>query len=135
MPHLVIEYSANLAPDFAAPALMERLAGAAVKTGIFPLAGVRVRLHKVADYRIADGHPDNAFLHLNLRIGHGRDLATRRQAGEAIFAALTDFFAAVEARRPLALSMEISEIDPDLNFKKGNLREHMAARKPETVKA
>jgi len=30
--------------------------------------------------------------------------------------------------RPVALSFEISEIHPDLNFKTGNIREYMKAR-------
>ncbi len=135
MPHLIVEYSANLASDLDRAGLMKRLAEAAVATGAFPLAGVRVRCHCLEEYRIADGHPDNAFLHLHVRIGHGRDLATRRQAGEAIFAALCDFLAPLYANRPLALSMEISEIDPDLNFKQGNLRDHMKTRGAETIKA
>ena len=130
MPHLVIEYSANLATDIDRQALMARLAEAAVATGVFPLAGVRVRCHPVEEYRVADGHPDNAFLHLMVRIGHGRDLATRRGAGEAIFAALEEFLAPVFARRPFALSMEMDEIHPDLNFKTGNLRDYLVARDP-----
>lgn len=133
MPHLIVEYSANLAPDIDRSALMKHLADAAVATGVFPLAGVRVRFHPVADYRIADGHPDNAFLHLMLRMGHGRDLDTRKRAGQAIFEALCAFFAKAYQRRPLALSMEIVEIDRDLNFKQGNLRDYMKARSAEAA--
>lgn len=128
MPHLIVEYSTNLAGNFHRPALAKRLADAAVATGAFPLAGIRVRFHPVEDYRIADGHPDNAFLHLMVRMDHGRDRDARKAAGQAIFDALCGFFADVEKRRPLALSMEMAEIDPDLNFKRGNLREYIKAR-------
>ncbi len=135
MPHLIIEYSANLSHDADMPALMRRLADAAVSTGVFPLAGIRVRCYRIEEYFVADGHPQNAFLHLMVRIGHGRDLATRRNAGEAIFSALCDFFASVMAKRPLALSLEIDEIHSDLNFKHGNLREHLAAHRGDGVRA
>jgi 5-carboxymethyl-2-hydroxymuconate isomerase len=128
MPHLIVEYSTNLAGNFNRPALAKHLADAAVATGVFALAGVRVRFHPVDEFRVADGHPDNAFLHLMLRMGHGRDLETRKRSGQAIFDALCSFFAEVEKRRPLALSMEMVEIDPDLNFKHGNLRDYMKAR-------
>lgn len=128
MPHLIVEYSSNLERDMDVASLMKVLADTAVGTGVFPLGGVRVRCHPSTNYRIADGHPDNAFVHLMLRIGHGRDLEKRKRAGQAIFDALTDALAPVMARRPLALSTEIVEINPDTTWKKGNLRDHMRAR-------
>lgn len=128
MPHLLIEYSANLAPALDVPQLMARLADAAVATGVFPLAGIRVRCHPVEQYRIADGHPDNGFVHVMVRIGHGRSVEVRRKAGEALFAALTDALGPLYERGPLALSMEIEEIHPDLNFKQGNLRDYLKRR-------
>lgn len=128
MPHLILEYSSNLERDIDITSLMKVLADTAVGTGVFPLGGVRVRCHPSTHYRIADGDPDNAFLHLMLRIGHGRELEKRKRAGQAIFDALTDALAPVMARRPLALSAEIVEINPDTTWKKGNLRDHMRAR-------
>ena len=135
MPHFVIEYSANLDAELDPALLMARLSDAAVATGIFPLAGIRLRCHRAADYRVADGHPDNAFLHVMVRIGHGRDLETRERAGQIIFAALCEHMAPIQARRPLALSMEIVELHPDLNFKTGNIREHMKRRETPPVAA
>jgi 5-carboxymethyl-2-hydroxymuconate isomerase len=128
MPHLIVEYSANFAADVDPPKLAKHLADAAVETGVFPVAGVRVRFHPVEDYRIADGHPDNAFLHLMIRMGHGRDLDTRKRAGEAIFKALCGYFDAAFGRRPMGLSMEMVEIHPDLNFKQNNMRDYIKAR-------
>ncbi len=128
MPHLIMEFSGNLERDLDIEPLMKVLADTAVATGVFPLGGVRVRCHPSSSYRVADGHPDNAFLHLTLRIGHGRELERRKRAGQAIFDALTDALAPVMARRPLALSAEIVEIDPETTWKKGNLRDHMRAR-------
>ena len=128
MPHLILEYSSNLESNVDIPALMTLLADTAVGTGVFPVGGVRVRCHPSTNYRIADGHPDNMFLHLTLRIGHGRDLEKRQRAGQAVFDALVDGLASVMARKPLALSQEIVEIDPDTTWKKGNLRDHMRAR-------
>lgn len=128
MPHLIVEYSANLAADVDPQRLARHLADAAVATGVFPVAGVRVRFHPVEDYRVADGHTDNAFLHLMIRMGHGRDLDTRKRAGEAIFAALRGYFADAYARRPMGISMEMVEIHPDLNFKDNNMRDYIKAR-------
>jgi len=130
MPHLIVEYSENLASDLDARAMMKQIADAAISTGVFPVAGLRGRCFPAKDYWVADGHPDNAFLHLTVKVGHGRDIETRRRAGETIFKALCDFFADISARRPLALSMEMIEFHPELIFRHGNMSDHMAARRP-----
>ncbi|KAG1086980.1 hypothetical protein G6F40_013822 [Rhizopus arrhizus] len=71
MPHIWIEYSGNL--DLDTRTLMRTVQDAAVGDGtLFPLAGARTRALRVDDCLIVDGHPDNAFVHVVLRIGHGR---------------------------------------------------------------
>lgn len=129
MPHFLVEYSTNIEDELNVPRLFDTLCEAAVETGVFELAGIRCRALPREAYRVADGHPDNAFLHVHLRIGAGRSVETRRAAGEQIFAALNDYLTAIFAERPLMLSFEISEIHPELNFKKSNIRDHMSARK------
>ena len=128
MPHIIVEHSANLADHLAVDGLLSGLHAAALETGIFPLGGLRSRAAERTLYRIADGDPDNAFVHVVLRIGHGRDLATKKRAGQHIFAALTRYLDPVFAKIPLAISMEIQEIDPDLNFKHNNLHDHVRRR-------
>ena len=128
MPHFLVEYSDNLEEALELPALFEMLHDVATKGGVFPLAGLRSRGLPRASYRLADGHPDNGFVHVNLRVGAGRDVATLRREGETIFAALSEYVEALFNDRPLALSFEISEIHPDLNFKKGNIRDYLKSR-------
>jgi 5-carboxymethyl-2-hydroxymuconate isomerase len=133
MPHFIIEYSANVEERLDLDALIVTVHDAAIATGIFPLKGLRTRAVRRDRYRIADGHPDNAFIHLVARIGHGRPLAVRREAGEKIFAAVSEWLAPVHAATPLALSFEMSEIDPDLNFKLNNLPDWLARRGADTA--
>jgi 5-carboxymethyl-2-hydroxymuconate isomerase len=128
MPHFLVEYSSNIEEALDLPALFEKLHTVAQKGGVFPLAGMRSRGLPRDQFRLADGHPDNGFIHVNLRVGAGRDVETLRREGEAIFAVLTDHVDTLFKERPLALSFEISEIHPDLNFKKGNIREYLKAR-------
>ncbi|HEX7062700.1 MAG TPA: 5-carboxymethyl-2-hydroxymuconate Delta-isomerase [Woeseiaceae bacterium] len=128
MPHQIVEYSANLEGVVDVDALIERLHAAALATGIFPLAGLRTRAARRDHYRIADGHPDNAFVHVLLRIGYGRALAERTRAADEISRALFGFLEEVSAARPLALSLEIQDIDPHTNRKQNNLRAHLAVR-------
>ena len=131
MPHLTIEHSSNLEKRVDLLALVTRLHEAALATGIFPEKGLRTRLAPRTGYRIADGHPDNAFIHLVIRIGHGRDLETRKRAGDAIFSVLCDALAGDQAEHPLAISCELQEIDPELTWKKNNLPDWIQSRSVE----
>jgi len=101
---------------------------AALATGIFPIGGMRTRAYESEAYLIADGHPDNAFVHLSVRVGHGRDLAVRRKACEQIFRAACGQLAELFERIPLGISVEMQELDPELSFKKNNLHEYVKRR-------
>lgn len=129
MPHIIIEYSANLRDRMDLAGLIERMHETAIGTGVFPPGGTRTRAAERRDYKIADGHPDNAFVHVMLRIGHGRDLATRQAAGEAMFETLRSQLAGLAASSPLALSLEIVEIDPVLTYKQNNIHEYVERRR------
>jgi 5-carboxymethyl-2-hydroxymuconate isomerase len=123
MPHLNIEYSANLGEALDIQALVDRIHETALETGIFPLGGVRTRAEARTHYRIANGNPDAGYIHMIVRIGSGRDAETRRSAGEKIFGALCDFTDEVYRSRPLALSFELHEIPPDMAWRKNNLHD------------
>ena len=123
MPHLNIEYSANLANQIDIQGLVDRIHATALETGIFPLGGVRTRAECRTHYRIADGNPRAGYIHMIVRIGTGRDHETRRSAGEKIFQALCDFTSELYESEPLALSFELHEIPPDMAWRKNNLHE------------
>ena len=123
MPHLNIEYSANLEDALDVQALVDRIHETALETGIFPLGGVRTRAEARNHYRIANGDPRAGYIHMMVRIGSGRDIETRRAAGDKIFSALCDFTDELYRSRPLALSFELHEIPPDMAWRKNNLHE------------
>jgi 5-carboxymethyl-2-hydroxymuconate isomerase len=123
MPHLNIEYSANLGEALDIQALVDRIHETALETGIFPLGGVRTRAEARTHYRIANGNPDAGYIHMIVRIGSGRDIDTRKAAGEKIFGALCDFTDELFQSRPLALSFELHEIPPDMAWRKNNLHD------------
>lgn len=128
MPHIVIEYSSNLRDRLGLDALIERLHATAIGTGVFPPGGTRTRAVERTHYRIADGHPDNGFVHVTVRIGHGRDLETRRRAAQTVFDALCEHLEPLYERSPLGISFELQESDPVLSFKKNNLHDYVTAR-------
>jgi 5-carboxymethyl-2-hydroxymuconate isomerase len=127
MPHFTIEYSANLDARVDMGKVVEVVRKAAVETGIFPLGGIRVRAVKCEHYAIADGNPHLGFLDMVLRLGEGRDLATRRQAGEHIFKALSAFLDPVFAETKFALSFDMQINDKETSWKRNNIHDALKA--------
>lgn len=128
MPHLIVEYSANIEDQIALDELLDKLHAAALTTGVFPLGGLRVRAHRTTAFRIADKDPANGFVHVTALIGHGRPLDVQQRAGETLFATLTAHLEALYARSPLAISLNVQEFHPVLNFKQNNLHDYVRRR-------
>jgi 5-carboxymethyl-2-hydroxymuconate isomerase len=128
MPHIIIEYSANLAEDIDVPGLVSAVHQAALETGIFPIGGLRTRAARRNIYAIADGHPDNAFVHVQVRIGAGRTPEIRQSAADQIFAAVKANTVKTFAIRPLGLTLELVEIDPVGSLKHNGLHAAVLAR-------
>jgi 5-carboxymethyl-2-hydroxymuconate isomerase len=127
MPHFTIEYSANLDQHVDMGAVVEVVRKAAVETGIFPLGGIRVRAIRCELYAIADGKPHLGFLDMVLRLGEGRDLATRKKAGEHIFRTLSAHLDPVFAESKFALSFDMQVNDKETSWKRNNIHEQLAA--------
>ena len=128
MPHIFIEHSANLSARIDLGELTRTVHNAALATGVFPKGGIRTRRVPREGYLIADGHRDNAFVHLVLRIGSGRDLDTRKRAANEVFEALCEFLELDMASHPLGVSLEIQEIVPETSHKKSNLHDYVKSR-------
>ena len=127
MPHFTIEYSANIDGLADMGAVVEVVRKAAVETGIFPLGGIRVRAVKCEHYAIADGRPSFGFLDMVLRLGEGRDLATRKKAGEHIFKVLSAYLDPVFAESKFALSFDMQINDKETSWKRNNIHEALQA--------
>lgn len=127
MPHFTIEYSANLDDRLDIGAVCEVVRNAAVETGIFPLGGIRVRAIRCEHYAIADARQDYGFLDMVLRIGEGRDLKTRQNAGEQIFQALSKHLDPVFAAGRFALSFDMQINDKDTSWKRNNIHDALKA--------
>jgi len=123
MPHFTIEYSANLDKRVDMANVVELVRKAAVETGIFPLGGIRVRAVRCEHFAIADGSAHFGFLDMVLRLGEGRDLATRREAGEHIFKALSAYLDPVFAGGKFALSFDMQINDKETSWKRNNIHE------------
>jgi 5-carboxymethyl-2-hydroxymuconate isomerase len=126
MPHLLIEYSANIRAQAQIPKLCKQLADCLIAQqeqgqSVFPIGGIRVRALAMEDYCIADGRPDAAFVHATLTIGAGRSLEVIQATGDALFQQITAHFADLEKTMGLALSLQIAQFSESGNWKQNNL--------------
>lgn len=128
MPHQIIEYSANLDSEFRIDDLVRAMHDTAVSLESLPTGGIRTRAARRDHFLVADGHADNAFINVTLRIAKGRTAEQKKAVGEALFETLQQFVGALYQRRALALSLEIQEIDPETRWKQGNIRDYMSRR-------
>ena len=121
MPHIVVEYSANIENQIDVLKLVEEVHQTALQTGEFEVAAVRTRASRREYYAIADQHRDNAFVAIWVRIAPGRSSERRKRIGQEIFDAACKFLEQVYEKTPIAISLEVQEIDPAAAFRKLNL--------------
>lgn len=128
MPHLIVEYSANLEDEVDIAHVVRELHKTALTCPTFKKAAVRTRAERRDIYEIADSDSENCFIAVGVRILAGRSDEVKSTIGEMLFKTLTDVMSDVYERRPIGISLDISDIDPTYNYKKNNLHEIMAKK-------
>jgi 5-carboxymethyl-2-hydroxymuconate isomerase len=125
MPHFHIDYSPNLEERMDITAFCTMLRDAAMETGVFPLAGLRIRAIPATYVVMADGHPDHAYLDLSIRLRAGRSDQAKADAMHHIFEAAKTFCAPILETSSFMLSMEMRDIDPALSPKVSSIRKYL----------
>ena len=131
MPHLTIEYTANLEATADMGTLCKTLAATLVAlrhddgSALFPVAGTRVMAWPAPHFAVADGQPDRAFIYMNLRIKQGRSDAIKKKAGDALLAAALAHLKPVFAQHAVGLTLEVDEGAHIYEGKQNNLANYM----------
>jgi 5-carboxymethyl-2-hydroxymuconate isomerase len=134
MPHVTIQYTANLDPDanmgVLCAALAEVICAQRDESGkrVYPVGGTRVMAYPAAAFAVADGAPDRAFVYLNVRIAQGRTAAQVAATGEALMATVRSHFATLFASRALGITLQIDEGEPLFDAKHSNLHPLFAGK-------
>jgi 5-carboxymethyl-2-hydroxymuconate isomerase len=68
-------------------------------------------------FRVEDGSPDRAFVHLTVSVLAGREARVLRQTGDALLAVLRESFPRARAERRCDFTVELREMRPELYFK------------------
>jgi len=117
MPHVTIEYSANLDATADIDGLCRAIHQAMLGSGLFEIGAIRVRALRADHYAVTDLDPRNGFVDIAVRIGVGRSDADKKAVGDAVNEAAKDVLGPVLAEPHFALSVEVREIDAALSWK------------------
>ena len=126
MPHLILEYSGNVAAVADIGGLVDAIHTAALATGVAAPDALRTRAACRDQYAIGDRHPDNMFIALTARLAAGRSDDDKATLLRALMDALTDFLG--DATATMMLSVEYQEIDPEWRINENHLRTVIAER-------
>ena len=119
MPHLTLEYSDNIEVDV--QPLLARLHEEVVATGAINLKGIKSRAIKHTQYRIADGDPDYAFVHVGLLIREGRPLEIQKEATQRVMKVLKETFGHLFEKRKLSLTVDLKEMRDGIALTEHNI--------------
>lgn len=121
MAHLIFECTDNLEAEGDIPGLLKKANRALLDQEVFPPGGIRSRAIMLRHYCVAEGGHDDAFVHASIKIGAGRSSESVQGTANAVFEVMKAHFAALYARRSLALSLEISEFSEAGTLKHNNI--------------
>lgn len=127
VPHVTMEYSANLEKRADIAGLCRLAKAAMMETGLFELGAVRVRAIRCDHHAIADELPENAFLAVLVRIGAGRSAEDKKRAGATLSAALAEALKPLFATPHFALSVDLVENDPAFSWKTNAIHARLRA--------
>ena len=108
MPHLTLEYTDNIEVEI--QPLLARLHEEVVATGAINLKGIKSRAIQHSQYRIADGNPDYAFVHVGLLIREGRSIEIQKEATRRVMEVLKDTFGYRFEKGYVSLSVDLKEM-------------------------
>ena len=110
MPHIVLEYSADLEPVPDLRLLFEEVHRALERIADAPIGNSKSRARGVDSF-IADGSPSHAMVHLDIRLMEGRSDETKADLSRACLDILTGAFARAADGRTLQTTVAIEDLD------------------------
>ena len=106
MPHIVVEYSANLEDHIDVGELLTSIHAAAASHALVPLAGLRTRAMKREQYVVANGDARNLFVAVIARLNGDRGQESLLEIRDLLMAVCSDSLSQIREEQPLALSVE-----------------------------
>lgn len=121
MPHIIVEYSANLENSIDVRQMVDDLHQTVADSGVAEIAAIRTRAERRDTFRVADGDPKNAFVHVTMRLRIGRSEEVRSRLAEALLAATDRNLQRAYMTHAIAITVEMEEID-SITARKNTIR-------------
>lgn len=106
MPHIFIDYSADMFPEEQQNVLMDAVFQAVVDTGIFEAENIKIRLLPVNRYKI--GRQEHGYIHCQCRIHSGRTSLQKKQLTRALVSSVSAL-----ATGCMVITAEVIDMDSD----------------------
>ncbi|MFO8175609.1 MAG: hypothetical protein R6T96_15080 [Longimicrobiales bacterium] len=124
MPHLTLEYTANLAHSAPSRALLLSIHHLLNATAGIRVENCKSRWHRVEDWVAGSGEGDSAFVHLDLRFLEGRSLDLQQAVGEGALEILrSHFLPGPREVGPEGRDGGVSAVDLQITVEVGEIRE------------
>lgn len=107
MPHLWLEFSDNVTQPVPFDELFSRLHQAVARTAGVPLEACKSRALRRSIFRVGEGHPDQAFVHLVIGLLVGRLPEGHRAVAAACLEVLEEVYAPSLQALDLQITVEV----------------------------
>jgi len=110
MPHCIVEYAKELEQTLTVKELVKVVHRSVFESGLFDESSIKTRAIEFAHYQT--GLSDTPFIHITLKILHGRNHQQKKDLTALVLGKLTEV-----VKPPISLSVEVMDIDK-VSYKK-----------------
>ena len=116
MPHVIVDYSANL-KDFEPRPLLLQINTALVETGYCEALDIKSRAHMDDVFVIGLGAEQQAYVHIKVYLLSGRDQQQKQEIGENVLKVLLSYSTLQQQDFPVQSCVELIEMPKQDYFK------------------
>jgi 5-carboxymethyl-2-hydroxymuconate isomerase len=117
MPHLTLEYSANVRETTDLKPLFFRLHELLSEIAGIDVRNCKSRARLAEDFLVSEGSDRDAFVHLDVRFLQGRSADVKKDIGAKALGLLREWFAGSSSALALQITVEVREIERGTYFK------------------
>ena len=118
MPQLTLEYTKNIDDGtLDVGEVLGELHRVLADHGGIDIASFKSRAHRLNDYRIGDGDPQNAFVHLEVALLNGRSLELRQALGQRCLDVLEGRFSNSFTIWKMQITVEMRDMEREAYLK------------------
>lgn len=110
MPHVLLEYSANVPGSFDPRRVLLDVHEVLMSTGLFTLGDVKGRAVRQEVFAVGDGGAARSFVALRISILEGRTEESKARIAEGALAVLRRSFSEAVAQGGCSLSVEVADL-------------------------